>query len=244
VREKLREGWSPEIISGRIGIDNPGYSIHHETIYSYIYARCNRRLHLEKYLTLKRRKRRRQRGRGVQTYSKIKNAISIEKRPKKVERRKEVGHWETDLMEGPRRSKVVVQANVERKTRFVVVSKSSGKTADTNSKLLITRLGKFPPKALKTITGDNGPENSDHQVVSKNLKVQFYFCHPYHSWEKGTGENTIGRLRRYIPKGVCIGKYSHKQIQQIEDRMNGTPRKCLNYLTPREALCKELKLNI
>ena len=72
------------------------------------------------------------------------------------------------------------------------------------------------------------------------MNVHIFFCHPYHSWEKGTVENTIGRIRRYIPNGNDIRDISEDKIQELEYVLNNTPRKCLGYLTPYEKMNKEL----
>ena len=89
---------------------------------------------------------------------------------------------------------------------------------------------------LRTITYDNGIENRDHETVAIALKINTYFCNPYHSWEKGGVENTIGRIRRYIPKGSNLADYSERDIAKIEHWLNHTPRKCLHWKTPYEIM--------
>jgi IS30 family transposase len=97
-------------------------------------------------------------------------------------------------------------------------------------------LKRFNPK---TITADNGLENAYHEEISHVLGTDFYFCHPYSSWEKGSIENRIGVIRRYIPKGVDIANYSHRQIRLLEKKLNNKRMKCLNWLTPAQAMQKE-----
>ena len=247
VREKLREEhWSPEIIAGRLPKDHPGESISIETIYQYIYGK-GKKYHLEQYLVKGHKKRRVKTGRSVhKSSSRIPDAIMIDKRPAKVTNRMQIGHFETDLREGPRRRKTVLSVTVERKTRYAVISKMTNKKAETKEKALITRLkvlqslSKSNKPIVRSVTADNGSENTNHTTVSQALGVDMYFCYPYHSWEKGTVENRIGVIRRFIPKGINIYHFTKKQITCLENKLNTTPMKCLNYQTPEEALLKEV----
>ncbi len=238
VRKHLRkDGWSPETIAGRLPIDHPGESICHETIYQYIYAKRtkSRGMNLEQYLTLKRKKRMKQNGRSVRRHSKIHEAVSIDLRPQAVEKRKHLGHWETDNVIGKQTDKTALSVTVERKTRFTIITKLQDRTAATKTTALITRLQKY---RTRTLTTDNGAENTNHKQITKELDLAVYFCHPYHSWEKGTVENTNGRIRRYIPKSVSIDPLSDAYIARLEDKLNATPRKCLQYKTPYEMILK------
>lgn len=238
VRKHLRDdGWSPETIAGRLRIDHPGESICHETIYQYIYAKRtkSRGMDLEQYLTLKRKKRMKQNGRSVRRHSKIPEAVSIDLRPKAVQQRKQVGHWETDNVIGKQTDKTALSVTVERKTRFTIITKLQDRTAATKTTALIIRLQAY---VTRTLTTDNGAENTNHKAVAGELGLFMYFCHPYHSWEKGTVENTNGRIRRYIPKGVSIDRITDEYIAALEEKLNATPRKCLQYLTPYEMMLK------
>lgn len=240
VRKHLRMGWSPETIAGRIGIDHLGLSICHETIYQYIYAKKvkTRGMHLEKYLTLKRKKRMRKEGRRVHRIGRIPEAVSIETRPKVVERRKQIGHWETDNIVGRQTDQSALSVTVERVTRVTVVNKLKDKTARVKTTTLVERLLSFPKTYRKTLTADNGAENTNHTDITTKTSMLVYFCHAYHSWEKGTVENTNGRIRRFIPKGVSLDSLTDEYITQLEYRLNTTPRKCLHYLTPYEMMSK------
>ena len=232
VREKLRVGWSPEMIEGRIGKDHPGKSISYETIYRYIYGR-GKKQKLYRYLIKARKKRMKKNGRRIKRNSKISDAISIDKRPYQVNKRFSYGHWESDNMLGKQTDKAVVSVSTERLTRLTILTKT-GKTSNDKMTALTTRLGIYPKKFRKTVTMDNGAENTNHKTIKQTLDMNSYFCHPYHSWEKGTIENTIGRIRRYIPKGTSIDEIPAEYIQEIEHTLNNTPRKCLNFLTPYE----------
>jgi IS30 family transposase len=249
VREKLRvEQWSPERIAGRITIDHPYLSICQETIYQYIYGR-GKKYKLEKYLRKRHKRRREKTGRSAQrekSSSRIPDAVMIDKRITKANNRTQVGHFETDLMEGSRGTKTALSVTVERKTRYTIISKVSNKQAHIKEKVLTKRLqtlqslSKSNKPIVRSITSDNGSENTNHKQVSQTLGVAMYFCHPYHSWEKGSVENRIGFIRQYIPKGTGIHHYSEKQIQWLENKLNNTPMKCLGFLTPTEALLKEV----
>jgi IS30 family transposase len=95
-------------------------------------------------------------------------------------------------------------------------------------------LARYPAALRRTITYDNGTENTDHLQVNAVLGTKSYFCAPYHSWEKGTVENTIGLMRRWLPKKTDFATVSPRQVKTIERWINHRPRKCLNYKTPAE----------
>lgn len=240
VREHLREGWSPETIAGCWRKSHSDSHLHHETIYQYIYHRRNRRESLWLNLTLARKKRRFFHGRKVRRGGPILNPVSIDLRPKAVIRRKQPGHWETDNMEGVRSDRIGVSVLTERVSRVVLLSRLSSHRAEAKTQALVGRLKELPALIRRTITADNGSENSQHLVVAQSLNLNFYFCHPYHAWEKGTVENTVGRVRRYLPKGISLAGLSEEHLRLVEIKMNNTPRKCLDYLTPYEKMEKIL----
>ena len=244
VREKLRELWTPEEIAGRLKIDHPEESIHHETIYRYIYnSKKTRGMKLWQYLKYHRKKRMRKLGRKVQR-SKIKDVIRIDERDKSILLRTEVGHWETDNMGGKNRDISAFCGTVERKTRYTILDVLENRKATTKTESLVSDLEAFPHQFVETITTDNGSENSDHKQWKNKINTKVYFCNPYHSWEKGSVENMFTRVRRFIPKGTSIDQISKLDAKMIQDKLNNTPRKCLNYLTPNEAMMLELqKLN-
>ena len=249
VRNKLRtDKWSPETIAGRLPIDHPEEHICFETIYQYVHGK-GKRFKLWKHLTHTRKKRKRMKGRGVKKeiiQSRIPNAISIDLRLKRANDRSQAGHFETDLMEGKRSQKTALSVLVDRKTRHTLLGKVQNKTALEKQKVLtiqlkgLQSLEKSDKPIVKSVTTDNGSENTNHQEVSESTGVRFYFCHPYHSWEKGTVENMIGRVRRYVPKGTNIHKLTDIQIQWLENKLNNTPRKVLGFRTPNEVMEKEL----
>jgi transposase, IS30 family len=234
VRQKLRMGWSPETIAGTLPLEYPGKHICVETIYQYIYKpRKHPKEKLFEHLVLHRKKRMKKHGRKVQS-SHIPDRIGIEQRPKVIAERIEFGHGETDLMEGLRSDKPVVSVTIERTTRYVQLTLLPNKTAKEKTKAVNKNIKELE---LLTMTTDNGIENTNHQ----DWQTPTYFTTPYHSWEKGTVENTIGRLRRYIPKKTSIAKLTSEELRYIEWEMNNTPRKCLKFRTPAQELAKQLK---
>jgi IS30 family transposase len=245
VRTKLRnELWSPETIAGRLKIDHPGQSICHETIYRYIYSNPRtKRDRLWQYLDLHRKRRMFKNGRKVKEYTKLTEAIPIQNRPETINNRSEVGHWETDNMEGVRSDKTAISVTIERLLRLTKLTKLEGHTAKVKTDAIITRLQeerKINPEFVKSITFDRGPENSGYKEIGEKLKVDTYACNPYHSWEKGGVENMNKRIRRFIPKGSSIEHITQQYLTLLETKLNNTPRKVLGYLTPNEFQYKML----
>jgi IS30 family transposase len=222
VKDGLAEGWSPEQISGRIQIDHPGQSIHHEAIYQYVYHPQNPdRLEMIQLLRRAHRKRRNKSiGRKVRKTT-IPNRIPIEDRPKSVESRRHAGHWEGDSL-------------ISRKSRLVLITKLSRKSADETNRAVIDRLKKLPAKGRQTLTLDNGTENAKHEQLSAKLGIKCYFARPYASWERGSNENANGLIRWYLPKGTDFRRITPEQIARVEHLLNSRPRKCLGYKTPLE----------
>jgi len=242
VRQHLREdGWSPETIAGRLPLDHPGKMIDDETIYRYIYKGSMKRYKYWQYLTVARKKRMKKYGRKIHRDGKIPGSISIDLRPKEIDSRSSLGHWETDNVIGKTSDKSALSVTVERMARLTIMSKLKNRTADAKTEALIKRLVTFPKEARQTVTTDNGAENSYHLQITKQLQMNVFFCHAYHSWEKGTVENTNGRIRRYIKKGESIDMFSDQQIAAIEYKLNHTPRKCLGFLTPYEKMMEVLQ---
>ncbi|MEK7295829.1 MAG: IS30 family transposase [Actinomycetota bacterium] len=235
VRQRLKGGWSPELTAGRWNTLHSEKSISHEAIYQWIYADAKE---LIPYLVRARKKREH---RGYSRKHKkphIPNRISISQRPKEAILRKVAGHWETDTAVS-RQSKAALQITTERKTRYTRIAKLPAKTAHAMRVALTRRLSRVPARLRTSITYDNGTENTDHEETNRILGITSYFCEPYHSWEKGTVENTIGLVRRFLPKKTDFGIVSRKDIQKIERWLNNRPRKCLNFKTPAEAMRDE-----
>jgi IS30 family transposase len=234
VTSKLKEGWSPEQISGRISIDHPELSISHEAIYQYIYHPATKdRQELIQCLRRAHRKRKNKSIGRKQRKTKIPGRVPIELRPSLVEGRSQFGHWEGDSLVS-RKSRVALNSLVERKSRLLFLTKLERKTAKATHNAVVNRLKVLPAKARRTLTLDNGTENTKHQEITSSVGIKCFFAHPYSSWERGTNENLNGLVRWYLPKGTDFRKISEGKIARIESSINNRPRKCLGYKTPLE----------
>lgn len=158
---------------------------------------------------------------------------SILERPEAVQHRRQAGHWETDTVVA-QTSCAALLATVERKSRYTKLAKLARRTAQHVRISLNRSFSRYPKKLRRTITYDNGQENVEHMTVNKTLGTRSYFCQPYHSWEKGTVENTIGIIRRTFPKKTNFDLVSSVDVKRLERKLNNTPRKILNYQTPKE----------
>ncbi len=239
VFDHLKTGYSPEQIAGRLNYEYPNQSISHEAIYQYIYSQVYRNgwgemkpgYHdLRQYLK-RRHKRRQKKGMRKSTRVFRPKGLSIDFRPKEVEKRKTTGHWEGDSMVS-KKSTAGLNTLAERKTGLVFISKIANSTAKETSRAVIHRLKDF---SCRTLTVDNGTENSGYDEIEKELQISCYFTHPYHSWERGTNENTNGLIRWYFPKGTDFATISEEAIRGAEWALNNRPRKRLGWRTPLEA---------
>lgn len=241
VLEKLRSGWSPEQISGRLrkkNPDNKSMQIHWETIYRYIYTKENEELRLWEYLPRKRKKRKRKNGRSVQK-CRIMGRISIHKRARKVNERKEFGHWEGDTVES-KGHKNGVHTEVERVSRLYKAKKVPAIKGDVTAEVQIDIFEELPKEARRSTTLDNGKENTKHKRLRGLLGMKTYFCDPYSSWQKGSNEYHNGLLRRYFPKGTDFTEVEQEEIDDIIEEINNRPRKILGYKTPSEVFAENL----
>jgi len=230
VEQKLKEELSPEQIAGRIKKDCLGFQISHEAIYQYIYID---KPELKSCLVRRYRIRKKRGKKNTGSTQTIPERVDISERPKEIESRLIIGHWESDTVVS-RQSKVALAVSVERKSRLTKIVKIQRRTAEYYSQAVIDSLRSIPQNQRLTITYDNGKENADHLRINEALNVQSYFCRPYHSWEKGTVENTIGLIRRYFPKKTDFDKVTDQQIREVEHKLNSRPRKCLDFRTPAE----------
>lgn len=232
VTSKLKEGWSPEQAGGRLPIDHPGNSISYEAIYQFVY---NEKPELIKYLPRSHRKRFPRGHSRKHRRSHIPERTPLDERPSDVIGRTSMGHWEGDTMVS-RKSKAALQVLVERTSRFTQLTRLERKTAPEMTSAVISRLGILPAEARQTITLDNGSENTDHLAITSAIGTKAYFCAPFHSWEKGSVENTAGLVRRFYPKKTDFSLVTPQQVEVVETLLNNRPRKCLNYATPLEVL--------
>jgi IS30 family transposase len=249
VAEKLKKGYSPEQISGRIHMEHPEESISHEAIYQYIYSQVYRsgwgelKPHYHDLrLYLKRRHKRRQK-KGMRKSQRIwrPKGSSIEERPKEVEERKTLGHWEGDSVVSGK-STAGLNTLVERKTGLVFITKIRNGTTKETEKAVVGRFSSLSPAYRRTLTLDNGSENSCHAELEEALDINCYKTHPYASWERGTNENTNGLIRWYFPKGTDFATISEGSVRIVEEALNNRPRKRLGWKTPLEAFNESVAL--
>lgn len=165
---------------------------------------------------------------------------SIEARPEQINQRSERGHWEMDLVVGPQGSRPVLLTLKERVTREEIIVKLPDKRAVTIRRA-IDQLERTMPdfyQRFKSITTDNGPEFLEYDLLRKSVlggtRFEVYYCHSYAAWEKGTNENHNRMIRRFFPKGTDFGKISKKRIAEVQNWMNGYPRKILDWKCPAE----------
>lgn len=170
----------------------------------------------------------------------IKNRVSIDERPEVVNQRQRFGDWELDLIVGPGNKGVIVVL-VERVTKKVLMSLSPSKSAEDVAQVVVRLLRPYA-RVVLTITTDNGTEFSLHEEMARRLTamrprsmppVQFYFAHPYSSWEKGLVENTNKLIRQFIPKETDIREVAPDYILEVQTLLNRRPRKKLCFKTPK-----------
>lgn len=222
-QEKLQEQWSPEQISGHAAIS-------HETVYQRVYA--DKKAGGTLWLHLRCQKQRKKRYGKVDRRGILPNRQSIEQRPAIVDERSRIGDWEADTIIGKNHKQAIVSL-VERKSGFLLMCKVERKTALAVSDAM-TGLLKPHRRRVHTITSDNGREFAGHETISKQLKADFYFAHPYASWERGTNENTNGLIRQYFPKARDFTTITQQEIDTAMARLNNRPRKRLGFLSPNQ----------
>jgi len=241
---QLDNDLSPEQIAGRLKHVNEDYEkagnkrVCHETIYAFIYEEENAPERYWQKLMRHRPKRIKAHSRRYRKGGSIKNMVSISQRSSHIDERQEIGHWESDSMIFSKQ-KEILSVQVERKTRYVTLTKCKDKTALETYKAITSQLSDKDASLLKTLTFDRGTEASMHQEMAKYLGVKIYFCHPYSSWEKGSVENRNMFIRRYLPRYTSMKNMSHDDIYAIQEKLNNRPMKCLNYRSPNEMMFYE-----
>lgn len=239
VLEKLRLGWSPEQIDGRLTQETGTHVVSYETIYRFIYAPENKSKKLWEYLPWKRTKRKKKYNRGVQR-GRIPNRVSIHERPARINKRKEFGHWEGDSLIGRQQKGTLIHTEVERKTRYLkallINSKQAADTLKAQQQLLSKTI-------CKSITTDNGREFVLHTRLNKQ-GIKTYFADSYASWQRGTNEYHNGLLRRYLPKRMSFQELTQEELDDIVEEINTRPRKVLQFQSPEEVYTKELGVRI
>jgi transposase, IS30 family len=235
VEDLLVEGWSPEQISGRLRLEGR-LRISYETIYQYVWAdkHAGGSLHL---LLRQRTKKHRKRYATKERRGRLAGKRHITERPRVVEERRQVGHWEVDTVHGSGRDSVATL--VERVSGYSLIGKLPNLTADALNRRVLKLLRRPARKVsliFRTFTADNGTEFHSHLEIERKTGIRFYFATPYHSWERGTNENTNGLIRQYLPKRTSMAALTQRECNAIAQRLNDRPRKRLGYATPTEIL--------
>lgn len=236
VDAKLGQAWSPEQISGYLKVNGqPGVS--HESIYRRIYAdkRAGGTLHQ----TLRCQKARKKRYGGRERRGTIPNQVSIDLRPSIVAERARFGDWEADLVIGAGQKQALVTMN-ERTSRYSLIAHVPFKTAQAVSSAMVSLLKPFA-HCVHTLTTDNGKEFAQHERVASALDADFFFAHPYASWERGANENMNGLIRQFFPKKMAFDGIKQEDIAFAVNRLNHRPRKCLGFRTPHVVFMEQLQ---
>ncbi len=230
VEEKTRKDWSPEQIAGRLKeIDKDTKYVSYQAIYKFIYSVYGRTL--EQYLRYRGKKTKRGKGRKV---AQLENRVFIEKRPEIISKKQRFGDWEGDFLVSGKSGKGMLIVLYERKAMYVVIKRLMSRNCQVVNQYLKEMTGGFV--CFNSLTVDNDISFRKHEQLSELLGAPVYFCHPYHSWEKGGVENINKLIRQYIPKGSDISKYSEGYLREIEAKLNNRPRRSLKYKTPLEIM--------
>jgi IS30 family transposase len=232
------EGWTPEQIAGwlRRGEERGLRAVSCETIYAFVHRPGQKGEKLWKLLPRGRAKRGRRRAR--QPRNVIAERRSIHDRPEAVQERRDAGHWEGDLLICRRTRPVLVLK--ERKTRFVLAARLAGKSAAETVAVMMAVFRRLDPRLRSSITFDNDTAFARHGLLASVCAMATWFCDAYASWQKGAVENANGRLRRDLPRDLDLDALGDAELQEIVLGHNLTPRKCLGFLTPVQALLGEL----
>ena len=231
VEALLREDWSPEQVAGRLRRWGE-LAISHETIYRYIWADKRRGGTLHQHLRGARKRFRKRYG-SYDSRGRLAGKRPITARPAAAEQRTEVGHWEGDTLLGAGQAGPCVLSLVERKTGYLVLGKLQ-RRCSTEVNRRARGLIVAQPRAVQTITVDNGTEFHEYAALERATATRFYFATPHHAWERGTNENTNGLLRQYLPKRASMARLTQGECNRIAAKLNRRPRKRLGYRTPEE----------
>ena len=221
----LRRYWSPEQIAGRLR--RQGIIICHETIYRFVYEE---RPDLKQFLRSQKGKYRRRHGSNQRKRGREELKRRIDQRPQEVTERSRIGDWEGDTVLGKEKT-VRILTHVERKSGLLLADKICDAKA---SIVRAAAVGRLKTVKRHTVTYDNGIEFAEYEMIERDAKITVYFAHPYHSWERGTNENTNGLLRQFFPKKTAFARITQKQIDDAVSLINNRPRKRHGYRTPRE----------
>lgn len=227
----LKQDYSPEQASAILKQQGV-LSVCVETVYAFI--RRDRKAGGKLFQRLRHAgKQKRKRYARADSRGRLGNKRSIHDRPQAADNRSQVGHWEIDTVMGKFGTKPCILTLVDRKTGYLLIGQLNDRTtASTNKRL--RKLIRRSPDRFKTITADNGTEFHGYKVIEQATNTPFYFADPYHSWQRGTNENTNGLIRQYLPKGTSMEAVTQQQCNRIANILNNRPRKRYGFKSPAE----------
>ena len=235
VTENILEDQSPEGISGRIReVRKDLQYVSTKAIYKFIWSPHGRKIEKHLYSKSVHKKG----GPKRDTPVSIDGRIMIDERPKKVEKRREFGHYEGDFMESGRDGKGSLLVIVERKTRYPFLKYLEDRTTASVNQAVKEMLGDNP---IESLTIDNDISFQKHKELSKLIEAEIYFCHPQSPHEKGTVENRNKAIRRYVKKRCDLSQIPPETFAFVEEKLRNKFMKCLKFKTPKEAFENELK---
>lgn len=234
--------WSPRQISEYLqkdGNDGTIIPVSEKTIYNYI--EFHMKGELKKLAVQELRQRGKKRKVSADRRGKLPNMTLIDERPKEVDARIIPGHWEGDLIIGDDHQSAL-SVIVERKTRYVMITRLLSYDAKTVRKSIERRLKTLDPALISSMTFDQGKEMSQHEKLASNMRMKVYFCHPHSPWEKGTCENTNFLIRDMLNEITDFRDLTQPKVDRIATLLNQRPRQTLGFKTPEEKfkrLCAE-----
>ncbi len=234
--DRLRQRWSPAQIAGRLAAHPPadleGLSLSHTTIYRSIWSDPERAREFRPFLRIASKPRRKPYGKPSRQ-GQILGKRSLEVRPAAANERQRLGDWEGDTIIGKGHRGVVLTC-VDRASRYTSARKVEACATEPVTEQLQQTIRRLPDEKRQSLTLDNGREFARPLELEKKLQLPIYFAHPYHSWERGTNENTNGLLRQYMPKGSDLTEVSTQELAGYVRQLNHRPRQCLGFRTAFE----------
>lgn len=238
--DRLKAGWSPEQVAGRLKLDASPRRVCHETIYQFAYSKADQAEAIFRYLPEQRRRRRPRRAR-TERGRHVPDSRSISLRPACVADRSEFGHWEGDLlMFRKEHGKGNVTSLVERTSRFTVLLRNNDRQSRPVIDAVIGAFSALPHGASRSFTFDRGTEFAAWEELGKGLGAETWFCDPRSPWQKGAVENNNRRLRRFLPDNTNPFAITTRSLKFITTQVNQKPRKCLGFRTPEEEFRRQL----